>query len=121
MPTMATISSSTGRTTGSKAQTCQDAAGHLYDCAGKAREMMAAIIDGQPVVCVPTGKSHKKRLIANCTAGPRDIEAEMVRYGWAIATNTCSRGVAVGPPLRRLGLSAVTDGCGILAGRVCGS
>jgi endonuclease YncB( thermonuclease family) len=64
-------------------QTCRDGSGESYACGAKARDMLSAIIAGQPVVCVPTGKRHNKRLIANCTAGARDVEGEMLRYGWA--------------------------------------
>lgn len=64
-------------------QTCRDASDAPYDCGAKAKAALAAIIAGQPVMCAPTGKRHKKRLIANCRAGARDVEAAIVGAGWA--------------------------------------
>ena len=65
-------------------QTCRTALGQAQTCGEQARSALAAILAGRPVTCVPTGKRHRNRLIANCTAGGLDIEAEIIRSGWAV-------------------------------------
>ncbi len=64
-------------------QICENLQGQVSPCGDQAKAALAAIIDGRSLACVPTGKRHRGRLIANCTAGGLDIEAEMVRSGWA--------------------------------------
>lgn len=63
-------------------QTCMGANGQPYGCGGGAREALAAIINGRQVSCVRV-KRDGGRLIGNCNAGGVDVEAEMVRSGWA--------------------------------------
>jgi endonuclease YncB( thermonuclease family) len=65
-------------------QSCHSAGGQIYRCGEQARQALAAIMAGRPVTCVPTGKRHRDRLIANCTAGTLDVEEEIVRRGWAV-------------------------------------
>lgn len=64
-------------------QGCQSASGQIHRCGEEAKAALAGVINGRSVACIPTGKRHRNRLIANCTAGDLDIEAEMVRSGWA--------------------------------------
>lgn len=52
-------------------------------CGEKARGALAEILLAKAITCVPTGKRHRNRHIANCTADGQDIEAEMERSGWA--------------------------------------
>ncbi len=64
-------------------QTCEIAHGQPSPCGDRAKRALAAIIEGRTVICIPTGKRHGDRLIANCTTEGLDIEAELVRRGWA--------------------------------------
>jgi endonuclease YncB( thermonuclease family) len=63
-------------------QTCKDGDGQTYGCGAKAKEALAAIIAGHPVSCVRV-KRDRDRWIGNCVAGNVDVEAELVRAGWA--------------------------------------
>jgi endonuclease YncB( thermonuclease family) len=65
-------------------QVCEIVQGQVSPCGDQARAALAAIISGRTVICSPTGKRHRDRLIANCTADGLDIEAEMVRRGWVL-------------------------------------
>ena len=64
-------------------QVCRAGDGQAEPCGDEARAALAAILAGKQVTCAPTGKRHRNRLIANCRAGGLDIEAELVRSGWA--------------------------------------
>ena len=64
-------------------QVCQAPQGQVSRCGDEARAALAAILAGKTLTCVPTGKRHRNRLIANCTAGTLDVQAELVRSGWA--------------------------------------
>lgn len=64
-------------------QVCEIAQ-RVWRCGDQAKAALAAIIEGRTVACIPTGKRHRNRLIANCTADGLDVEAEMVRRGWVV-------------------------------------
>jgi endonuclease YncB( thermonuclease family) len=64
-------------------QRCEDADGLTYHCGAAAKVALQAILGGRDVQCTKTGRKHGKRLIANCRAGDLDVEAEIVRVGWA--------------------------------------
>ena len=63
-------------------QSCKDANGRPYGCGAEARKALAAIIAGRPVSCIRV-KRDRDRWIGNCAAGDIDVEAELVRAGWA--------------------------------------
>jgi endonuclease YncB( thermonuclease family) len=65
-------------------QVCRTTAGQAELCGDRAGAALAAILAGKQVTCTPTGKRHRNRLIANCTAAGLDVEAELVRSGWAL-------------------------------------
>ena len=64
-------------------QVCRTTDGQAELCGDRASAALAAILAERQVTCTPTGKRHRKRLIANCTAAGLDVEAELVRSGWA--------------------------------------
>lgn len=65
-------------------QVCRASDGQVQLCGRQAKAALSALLAGAHVTCVPTGKRHKTRLIANCSAGGLDVEAELVRSGWAL-------------------------------------
>lgn len=66
-------------------QTCKRADGSDYRCGEMATFALAEIIETHWVTCKGESRDRYKRRIATCFAGPHDINAEMVRRGWALA------------------------------------
>ncbi len=66
-------------------QTCQDANGGEYRCGEMATFALAEIIETHWITCKGEARDRYKRRIAVCYAGPYDINAEMVKRGWALA------------------------------------
>jgi endonuclease YncB( thermonuclease family) len=66
-------------------QTCQKADGSDYRCEEMATLSLAEIIETHWVTCKGETQDRYKRRIAVCFAGPQNINAKMVRRGWAIA------------------------------------
>ena len=66
-------------------QTCQKADGGEYRCGEMATFALAEIIDTHWVTCKGDTRDRYKRRIAVCYVGPYDINAEMVKRGWALA------------------------------------
>jgi endonuclease YncB( thermonuclease family) len=74
-------------------QSCRDGKGNKYDCGKYAKSAMTSMINGRVVQC--TGRSYDKygRLIGTCTTvgnEDRDLGAELVRQGWALAYRSYS-------------------------------
>ena len=55
-----------------------------------ATEALRALVDDQPLHCTPKDVDLHRRVVARCEAGGRDIGAEMVRQGWAMASRRYS-------------------------------
>ena len=74
-------------------QTCEGASGKRYLCGSKAAEALAGIIgrNGQ-VSCQQEDRDRYGRVVAVCTANGRNINAELVRQGWAIEHSQYSDG-----------------------------
>ena len=66
-------------------QTCQKADRSEYRCGEMATFTLFEIIGKRWVTCKGETVDRYKRRIAICFAGPYDINAEMVRRGWALA------------------------------------
>lgn len=65
-------------------QTCK-LDGQDYACGTQARSELAALTAGGPVDCEGWETDRYGRLLATCRAGQTDLNAEMVRSGWAVS------------------------------------
>lgn len=74
-------------------QTCLDPAGKRYLCGSRAADALAALIgrNGR-VTCSEEDRDRYGRIVAVCRIGSKDINAEMVRSGWAIEYSQYSDG-----------------------------
>jgi endonuclease YncB( thermonuclease family) len=74
-------------------QTCDDALGKRYLCGSRAADALADIIgrNGE-VECQEEDRDRYGRVVATCKAHGRDINAELVRQGWAIEYSQYSDG-----------------------------
>ena len=72
-------------------QTCKKADGSEYRCGEVATFALAEIIETHRITCKGKTTDRYKRRIAVCYAGPYDINAEMVRRGWALAYRRYSK------------------------------
>jgi endonuclease YncB( thermonuclease family) len=75
-------------------QTCKKADGSDYRCGEMATFALAEIIETHWITCKGEITDRYKRRIAVCFAGPYDINAEMVRRGWALAYRRYSQDYA---------------------------
>lgn len=66
-------------------QTCQDAAGNDWPCGIRARDALAVLVQGAELECRTEGRDVYERALARCTISGRDIAAELVAQGWAVA------------------------------------
>lgn len=66
-------------------QACADAKGQDYPCGFEARAALRQMVAGQQLDCTVIDTDRYHRLVAICRAGGTDINAAMVRGGWAIA------------------------------------
>lgn len=70
-------------------QTCRDARGLSYPCGTRARDALAALAPRRAsIACRSEGQDRFNRALSRCTlADDRDLAAELVAQGWAIATS----------------------------------
>jgi len=74
-------------------QTCEDAAGKRYLCGSRASEALAALIGRNGRVrCEEEDRDRYGRVVAVCTANGLDVNAELIRQGWAIEYSQYSDG-----------------------------
>ena len=67
-------------------QTCFDAQDQLYPCGYRAREALRQLLPtGTKMACQHLDTDWYQRLIVRCFKEGRDINAEMVAMGWALA------------------------------------
>ena len=66
-------------------QLCKRADGSDYRCGEMATFALAEIIETHWITCKGETRDRYGRRIAVCYAGPYDINAQMVRRGWALA------------------------------------
>ncbi len=66
------------------AQSCERD-GAAYACGQAAKHYLEQLIGGQPVACRAKDRDRYGREVAICTVGTADINAAMVRAGWAVA------------------------------------
>ena len=66
-------------------QTCTYADGKEWRCGQDATFALAEMIGNHWITCKGDERGKYGRLIAVCYAGPYDLNAKMVRQGWALA------------------------------------
>jgi endonuclease YncB( thermonuclease family) len=66
-------------------QICLNANGMHWTCGIDARDELAAHIGGRAISCSPKGRDAYKRTLAICSLAGEDLNAWMVRQGWALA------------------------------------
>lgn len=66
-------------------QECEDTAARPYSCGDSATRFLTRLVGSGPVTCEVVGRDAYDRAIDLCEAGGQDINAEMVRTGWALA------------------------------------
>ena len=72
-------------------QTCRTSKGKEQLCGVLAKQALERLVKGQDVTCKGDKRDRYKRLIAVCYVGNQDINAEMVRQGWALAYSRYSK------------------------------
>lgn len=74
-------------------QTCRDRAGQRYLCGSRAADALADLIgrNGR-VTCTQKDRDRYGRIVAICRIRGRDLNAEMVRQGWAVEYTQYSDG-----------------------------
>jgi endonuclease YncB( thermonuclease family) len=73
------------------AQTCVDGRGQSYRCGQRATQALWGKIGGRTVECEGRDVDRYGRTVAVCRVGAEDINAAMVREGWAVAYLQFSR------------------------------
>ena len=68
-----------------QAQSCQDENGHAWRCGKAATAALREFIDGSNVECEQRDIDRYGRIVAVCYKDGTDINAWMVRNGWAVA------------------------------------
>lgn len=66
-------------------QQCWQADGKPYPCDRRSAFALADMIGGTPLRCEPKGHDRDRRIIAVCFKGGTNLNAWMVREGWAVA------------------------------------
>jgi endonuclease YncB( thermonuclease family) len=66
-------------------QVCLDADRKRWACGIEARDRLVAHIGNRSISCTPTGSDTYGRTLAVCTVAGADLNAWMVRQGWALA------------------------------------
>ena len=66
-------------------QTCKDNNGKEWRCGQDATFALLNLVGNHWITCKGDKRDRYKRLIAVCFAGPHNLNAKMVRQGWALA------------------------------------
>jgi endonuclease YncB( thermonuclease family) len=72
-------------------QVCLDAQGERWTCGIAARERLSAHIAGRPITCAMRSEDRYGRMLATCSTSGENLNAWMVREGWALAYVQYSR------------------------------
>lgn len=68
-----------------RGQSCTDAQGRLYDCGTAAAAELARLVNDRAVDCRIHGRDRYGRALGVCQAGGAELNAALVRAGWALA------------------------------------
>ncbi|MCX7684411.1 MAG: thermonuclease family protein [Acetobacteraceae bacterium] len=66
-------------------QNCRRSDGSPWPCGQMAAEALSLLLRGEPVVCRVSGADRYGRSLARCWSGGEEINARLVREGWAVA------------------------------------
>ncbi len=66
-------------------QTCRHPDGRELQCGRNARRHLAALLKAGPLTCAIEGRDRYQRALGRCRIGDRDLNAQMVRDGQAVA------------------------------------
>ena len=72
-------------------QECQQADGSHYRCGEASTDALRVLVGSDPVRCEGDTYDRYKRLIATCYSGNVNLNAELVRQGWALAYRRYSK------------------------------
>jgi endonuclease YncB( thermonuclease family) len=67
-----------------RGQGCADAAGVAFDCGAAAAEALSRLVNGRSVLCLVSGRDSFGRDLGHCTAGGAELNAGLVKAGWAL-------------------------------------
>jgi endonuclease YncB( thermonuclease family) len=93
-------------------QTCQGQNGDVYECGRDATAVLNELTRGRRVECIERDRDRYKRIVAVCRTETGEINATMVRRGWAVDYTRYS-GSRYQPEQR----DAKREGLGIWSGR----
>jgi endonuclease YncB( thermonuclease family) len=66
-------------------QTCRDEKKRDWNCGREAADALRRLVRGREVDCTGLDADRYGRLVSRCNAGGIELNAEMVRLGWAVA------------------------------------
>ena len=66
-------------------QFCYNAKHQRYDCGIEAKKYMESLVASGAVMCEEESKDMYERSLSVCFAGDKNINAEMIKAGWALA------------------------------------
>ena len=72
-------------------QECSKKNGKEYRCGLASTQALRALIGSKPVICKGTTYDRYNRMIAVCYSGTVNLNAELVRKGWALAYRRYSK------------------------------
>ena len=93
-------------------QTCEGRQGQTYECGRDSKAVMIELTRDRVVTCEPRDEDRYGRTVAVCRTEAGDINAAIVRRGWAVDWPRYSQGA-----YSREQEAARQDGLGIWAGR----
>jgi endonuclease YncB( thermonuclease family) len=73
-------------------QTCQGRNGEVYECGRDSTAVLNELIRGQPVKCDVKDRDRYGRVVAVCRTEAGELNAAMVRRGWAVEYKQFSKG-----------------------------
>lgn len=66
-------------------QACRDEKNRDWNCGRAAADALRRLVRGREVACKGLDADRYGRLVSRCSAGGVELNAEMVRLGWAVA------------------------------------
>lgn len=95
-----------------RGQTCEGRGGRTYECGRDAAAVLSELVRGKRVSCAARDHDRYGRIVAVCSTEAGEINAAMVRRGWAVVYRRYARGA-----YETEEAAARADGIGIWSGR----